>query len=139
MKYFAYGSNMDHGQLESRIGQTALVGNGRLPNHQFRINQRGVATVVTCPSAQVYGLIWELNESQLAVMDRYEGVAAGHYRRCDVLIHANESVETCITYVATVSEAGQPRSEYLERIIASAKNAGFPQQYLDELCTWTNQ
>jgi len=44
--YFAYGSNMDIGQMGSRCPESEILGAGVLLQHRFVITIRGYATII---------------------------------------------------------------------------------------------
>ncbi len=88
--YFAYGSNLDPEQMQWRCPDAIALGSARLDDWAWRIGGRGYATVSPAPGAQVWGGIWNVSDSDLARLDRYEGVAGGHYRREFVTVMAED-------------------------------------------------
>ncbi|HWW94305.1 MAG TPA: gamma-glutamylcyclotransferase family protein [Vicinamibacteria bacterium] len=136
--YFAYGSNMDSRQMSERCRQAVPAGLGTLPDHRFIINQRGVASVVPRPGARVPGLLWSLTVQDEEVLDRYEGVPKGLYRK---VLHSIErpsraAPSRALVYVASDQKAGTPREGYLEQVLAAAQALGLPAEYIAELETW---
>jgi gamma-glutamylcyclotransferase (GGCT)/AIG2-like uncharacterized protein YtfP len=79
--YFAYGSNMDGGQMRRRCPDANCVGVGMIPGWKFRINTRGVATIVPDDESTVYGIVWSLSKADEQSLDRYEGVSLGLYSK----------------------------------------------------------
>ena len=69
----------------------------------------------------MFGTLNRLPAAGFAVLDRYEGVAAGHYRRCTVAVvrlDTGELVEA-ITYVAMLTGEGlKPTRAYLGHLLA---------------------
>lgn len=57
MYYFAYGSNIVASQMASRCPHASVVGVACLQGYTFRINSRGVATVIPDETHQVYGIV----------------------------------------------------------------------------------
>ena len=132
--YFAYGSNMDDSQMNVRCRDHEMVGPARFDGHRFRINSRGVATVVPDPGAVVHGLVWSISGSDEASLDVYEGVAKGLYRKGQVrVVLADGEVAEALVYIASDSTAGGSWGEYLNRIIKAAKRHGLPPAYIKEL------
>lgn len=58
MLYFAYGSNMNSAQMETRCPDAKRIGVAELLNHDFIVNGRGVATIVPS-TGKVFGVLWE--------------------------------------------------------------------------------
>ncbi|HXF95143.1 MAG TPA: gamma-glutamylcyclotransferase family protein, partial [Gemmatimonadales bacterium] len=117
--YFAYGSNLSRERMARRCPGAALLGTARLAGHRFVINRRGYATVVPEPGATVYGVLWDLSETHGALLDRYEGVEQGLYRRepCRVEPVAGGRPVDAWLYVAADRAPGTPRSGYLDLIL----------------------
>ncbi len=63
-------------------------------------------------------------------MDRYEGVAGGHYDHIEVRLLTDDDQElSAVTYVAGpnfVCAEGRPSEEYLGLIICGARQHGLP-------------
>jgi gamma-glutamylcyclotransferase (GGCT)/AIG2-like uncharacterized protein YtfP len=136
--YFAYGSNMSEEQMKVRCHDHELVGVARLDGYQFRLNSRGVATIVPDAKTEVYGIVWSISEDDEAKLDVYEGVAKGVYRkgRIQVVLAEGDRAEALV-YVAADSTPGNTWGEYLNKIIKAAKQHGFPRKYIRELEEWT--
>lgn len=136
--YFAYGSNMDEEQMDFRCPNAELVGRARLPGWKFRINIRGVATVVPDDEGTVHGVLWVIDESDEASLDYYEGVDAGYYvKRTETVYREDGEAVDALLYEATDDEPGSPRLGYLERIVAAARRHGLPPQYIEEMQGWS--
>jgi gamma-glutamylcyclotransferase (GGCT)/AIG2-like uncharacterized protein YtfP len=131
--YFAYGSNMDSAQMKTRCKSARLDGHGILTGFRFLINSRGIASIVGGKEATVHGLVWSVTDADLANLDRYEGVRQGYYSRTTASVVVEENTVTAWIYVASDNTEGRPRPGYLERIIAAARLAGFPDAYVEEL------
>ncbi len=136
--YFAYGSNMDAAQMARRCPDSVPVSCASLEGWRFRINSRGVATIVPESGAVVYGAMWRLSESDLASLNRYEGVAGGVYgiRTIDVRLVDGRRMNALV-YVAADDRPGAPRPRYVPRIVAAALAHGFPQDYVEEIRRWS--
>jgi hypothetical protein len=137
MYYFAYGSNMDTCQMATRCPQASVVGVACLPGYTFRINTRGVATVIPEVTKQVYGLLWDISFQDVCRLDRYEGVKEGLYTKDNVIVALLcAQHEEALIYLAADQSIGVPRPHYMEKIVVAAYHYGLPPAYLQELATW---
>jgi gamma-glutamylcyclotransferase (GGCT)/AIG2-like uncharacterized protein YtfP len=132
--YFAYGSNMNPNQMAARCPAATPAGVAILKGWDVAINSRGVATIVPDEAGRVVeGVLWWVSESCLQSLDRYEGVASGHYVRETFHVRREHDVVLAIVYVASSSDLGEPRSEYLEGILYGASHFGLSKTYRDRL------
>lgn len=133
--YFAYGSNMNAARLfGARLGPEGIDPGqriaGRLDGWQLVFNKRarippgsGVGNIVAMPEGVVHGTLNRLPRRALGVLDRFEGVAGGHYRQETVQVALGDSGATveAITYVALLTgEALRPTRAYLAHLLAGS-------------------
>lgn len=133
--YFAYGSNLDVTQMARRCPDATDPRPATLADHDWLINERGVATVEPLEGAQVHGVLWQVSDHDLAVLDSAEGVPV-RYRRDRMTVQTDDGPEEAWVYVDHRVEPGPPREGYLERIIEGAVHHGLPQRWLDYLDRW---
>jgi gamma-glutamylcyclotransferase (GGCT)/AIG2-like uncharacterized protein YtfP len=81
----------------------------------------------------VWGAIWNVSDSDLASLDRYEGVAGGLYRREFVTVMAQNQPVELLLYIENYEDHGSPRPDYLDRIIAGARWFDLPQAWIANL------
>ncbi|HVS10281.1 MAG TPA: gamma-glutamylcyclotransferase family protein [Planctomycetota bacterium] len=135
--YFAYGSNMSVQQMHARCPASTMQRPGRLNGYRFRINTRGVATVVREEGAAVHGILWTLTDRDEAALDRYEGVLRGLYEKLMLPISTSSQASAlALVYIAAGSAPGIPRAGYLESILEAAQAQGLDQTYVEELRRW---
>ena len=131
--YFAYGSNMNPARLFGERMTGHGVPHGRrlaasLPGWRLAFNKpwsrfegAGAANIVRDPASITHGTINELPDAGFEVLDRYEGVAGGHYVREDVTVLNGEG-QPCaaITYVSRyrLTEGLSPACVYLGHLLA---------------------
>ncbi len=84
--YFAYGSNLCVRQMALRCPDASGPRRAVLADHDWLINQRGVATVEPFDGTQVHGVVWQLSDHDLATLDSAEGVPE-RYRRNRLTVH----------------------------------------------------
>ena len=131
-RYLAYGSNLCTQQMAHRCPAAQAGEVVSLPGWRFIINNRGVATILPDPAARVLGLIWHLTPDCERVLDHYEGVDIGLYRRVDLM--AGHGL--ALVYLAADTNPGAPRPRYLEGILSAAEALSFDPSYRSELAAW---
>jgi phage replication-related protein YjqB (UPF0714/DUF867 family) len=106
-----------------------------LADHDWLINQRGVATVEPLAGNQVYGVVWRISDGDLATLDSAEGVPV-RYRRDEMTVHTDDGPEPAWVYIDHRVTPGPPRPGYLPKIIDGATQHGLPQRWVDFLRRW---
>ena len=143
--YFAYGSNMSALRLfEERLKPDGVpagerVG-GRLDGWRLAFNKRGrtpvgagAGNIVLATGEAVHGTLNLLPAKGFEVLDRYEGVAGGHYERRVVPVLRGDTGITveATTYVALLTgEDLRPTRAYLDHLLAGRDL--LPEDY----CRW---
>ncbi len=148
--YFAYGSNLDCGQMRSRCPSSQFVCRAVLKDHSLAFTrfstsrQCGVADAVHQPGRDVWGVVYQINEKDLPSMDRAEGFRPerkprenAYNRRDDVQVLAEGDANrhlTVATYFATQQNTWvAPSDGYVRQIVDGAKFWQLPQSYIQEL------
>lgn len=136
--YFAYGSNMDPRQMEFRCPGAIPVGTAVLDNFRFVINSQGVATIEEDEACKVCGVVWDISVEHESTLDGYEGVWKGMYYKTTVpvLTPGGEKIEALV-YINPLVETGPPREGYLEKIVYGAGHFRLPEEYIEELRSWS--
>lgn len=106
-----------------------------LADHDWLINQRGVATVEPLAGNQVYGVVWQISDGDLATLDSAEGVPV-RYRRDEMTVHTDDGPAPAWVYIDHRVTPGPPRPGYLPKIIDGATQHGLPQRWVDFLRRW---
>ena len=135
MLYFAYGSNMSRAQMRARCPDHECLGKAVLNDHALcfprtsPIRNCGVAGLVEQPGAQVWGVVYRLNERDLAALDRREGydpakpAHLNRYHRHSVQVLMDGQPVTCLTYFARPEPGVHvPNAEYLRAILEGDMN-----------------
>ena len=140
IKYFAYGSNLDLLQMKRRCPSSKLISKGSLPGYHLTFNRYsrgwggGVADVIQDQGSEVWGLIFELSDTDLKRLDRYEGCYKDQtslYERWKAAIDAPDG-QVCDVWVYAVVEKQKfvrPTPGYLQIIRDAAARWNFPQTY----------
>jgi gamma-glutamylcyclotransferase (GGCT)/AIG2-like uncharacterized protein YtfP len=135
--YFAYGSNMDRIAMAARCPGSKPLGPARLARHRFVVTAEGYASVLRDPRRTVWGLLWELALADVPALDRYESVASGLYTKLMQPVIGELGARRALVYVGRNPAIGQPRPGYLEGVIAAAREAGLPDDYIREIEAWS--
>ena len=133
--YFAYGSNLCPEQMARRCPGAADPSPAVLADHDWLINERGVATLEPFIGSTVHGVLWTLDDDDLANLDRSEGVP-DRYRRDRLTVHTAHGPSTSWVYIDRRVQPGAPRPGYLDRIINGALHHGLPHQWVEFLRRW---
>ena len=127
MKYFAYGSNMDPDRMRERGTNFLKREQATLEGWRLEFNKvssrnpkEGYANIVKDKNGVVEGILYEINNSDLKMLDIYEGYP-NHYERIKVTVRMDngERVEAA-TYIARpdkVKDGLKPSREYLNHLL----------------------
>jgi phage replication-related protein YjqB (UPF0714/DUF867 family) len=133
--YFAYGSNLCVDQMAQRCPDATDPRRAILSDHDWLINERGVATVEPLAGNEVHGVLWQLSDHDLAVLDSAEGVPV-RYRRDRMTVQTDDGPAPAWVYIDHRVTPGAPRPGYLPKIINGALHHGLPQRWVDFLRRW---
>jgi hypothetical protein len=128
-------------QMAERCPGATAAGTATLSGYRFIINQRGVATLRAEESAEVYGVLWELEDRHEAALDRYEGWSKGIYDKCYREVQREEGSKAMVlVYIDHRNQRlGAPREGYLERIISGAEIHTLPNLHIAMLRAWPRE
>jgi gamma-glutamylcyclotransferase len=139
MKYFAYGSNMDHKQMGVRCPGNKFHGPAKISGYKFvfdgdsRMRNGAVANIVEFPGGMVWGGLFEVSDANLAALDRYEGFPSSYQREELNVCQEADEVTKAIVYFRTNKKPGQPSQEYKEVVLRGAKDCGLPEEYINQI------
>jgi len=136
--YFAYGANMDARHMKGRVPDAAVVGPARLDGFHLAFNiystewEGGAANLEIDPDGHVWGVLWEVPESEAGGLDAFQGHPT-FYRREDVVVHRPEGQVIARTYRVAHQEGTyiRPTDEYVRLLTASIRLQGLPPEALD--------
>lgn len=149
MLYFAYGSNMHAGQMKERCPSAKFVCRAKLPLHRLaftRMSVRrgcGVADILRDETKHVWGVVYELVESELGELDKDEQFRPGRpddqndYTRenCHVWHEGNENRPLLVAIYRGHPQPDPPlpNSDYKNLIVTGARHWKLPADYIQEL------
>lgn len=128
--YFAYGSNMNLGQMEYRCPAAVPVGAARLDG--YRLAFRGarlsaVATILPEVGSHVDGVLWRITTDCEKSLDRYEGYPNFYGKQAVCVADAAGNNHTVMAYVMNepyFNRFGIPSRTYADGILEGAAQNG---------------
>lgn len=138
MTYFAYGSNMNGEQMQSRCPGHRVLGIASLPNYVLAFTRwsrawnSGTADILPQRGEQVFGVLYELSTDDLKRMDKLADYPHSYIRQ-DVLSSYQGGVIPVLTYVAIRTGVFLPSRAYLEKMIHGSEQHGIEAAYIDFL------
>ncbi|QZY45267.1 poly-gamma-glutamate hydrolase family protein [Mycolicibacterium austroafricanum] len=133
--YFAYGSNLCVQQMARRCPDATDPRRATLADHDWLINERGVATIEPFAGSEVHGVVWRVSDRDLATLDSAEGVPV-RYRRDELTVLTDNGPSEAWVYIDHRVEPGPPRPGYLERILDGARHHDLPRRWIQFLERW---
>jgi hypothetical protein len=145
MLYFSYGSNMDEQRVKAanRCPNARFIFTALLPEHRLVFTHGGdaracAADAVPDPASIVWGVVYDIMDSDRRQLDAREGGAVRAYRPREVLVHPDGDMEQrvmVLTYSATDSADLQrpPSREYLNYLLRGARHWNLPSEYIAQL------
>ena len=135
MFYFAYGSNMNWTQMQRRCPSSRFVCAARLPGYRFAIGRHsrlrdcGTATILQEISSEVWGVVYDVSETDLLAMDRFED-GYGRNELCVYSMNGNQASLKVMVYVAPEeAEVPLPTLEYKRLMLEGARHWRLPDEY----------
>jgi gamma-glutamylcyclotransferase (GGCT)/AIG2-like uncharacterized protein YtfP len=141
MILFAYGSSMNPGQMANRCPEFRTIGVARLMDYRLcfprysRARQCATAGIEPSPGAAVWGVLYEIPESDIPVLNHVEGYdpsgpPTGNermLREVTVLRMGGSEQVKAMTYFAVPDGTDAlPSAGYLQSIIDGAEYHGLP-------------
>lgn len=125
--YIAYGSNINLEQMAYRCPRSKVVGTSEIKDYELEF--RGVATIVPNKGATVPVLIWELDERDLPVLNKYEGWPR-LYRQETMSFELNGREVEGMAYLMNYGELSPPIKQYYNTILQGYRENGLDEKYL---------
>lgn len=134
--YFAYGSNIKTDRLQGRISSARVMGRGRLVNKRLTCSKKskdgsGKANLEDGPREEVWGVLYEIDPSELKLLDKIEG----DYRRVTMKINTDEEkvVEAEVYTSTELTSEVIPYDWYKELLICGARDHQLPENNIEFL------
>ena len=123
LNYFAFGSNMSAHRMHERLGWSPLRSGAILPDYEMVFNKHsndgGKANIMYSLGNLVEGILYSVNEEDLLILDKFEGVAAKQYKRYEIEVrnHNKNSIAAVAYKALNTGKVFSPTEEYLNYIL----------------------
>jgi hypothetical protein len=151
MLYFAYGSNLNPEQMRARAPEHVVIGMAALREHHlvFPLYSNnwggGVSSIQLHHGETVWGMLYEVSDSDLASLDEAEGFR-GPNDEHNIFDRVHVTVELvrpddgsfprrvrADLYQARPSNPSPPSRRYLDAILTGARHHRLPEEYIAKL------
>lgn len=137
---FAYGSNIHSSRIQERCPSARALGVAELHGHELKWHKRSKDGSGKCDVVQtkdesriVYGVLYEIAESEKSALDKAEGLGNG-YEEKKVQVVFEGKPRTATLYAATNTESSlKPYTWYKAFVVAGAKEHKLPSEYIRQL------
>ncbi|NLE37298.1 MAG: gamma-glutamylcyclotransferase [Pirellulaceae bacterium] len=149
MLYFAYGSNMSPGRMKSRCPTAQFLAVAKLADYRFDFTRKcqsgyGVMDAVQCAGDDVWGVVYQIDESDLGLLDKAEGYRPGRvtgkdaYKRIEVSVlrDGEESAPLTVWTYTVVEKSPKPiatSDDYKRLVVEGAQFWQLPKDYVNRL------
>jgi len=129
-KVFAFGSNLSVDQMGDRCPGARVLGTALLRNHRLVFVGHSarwggaVASVEPAPGERVPGLVYGIDDNDLARLDRFEGAPFVYQRVRKNVLGPSKRAWRVQTYELE-APCGAPSKEYFGQILRSYRMWGF--------------
>tara|TARA_B100000686_G_scaffold68708_1_gene74427 strand:+ start:503 stop:892 length:390 start_codon:yes stop_codon:yes gene_type:complete len=109
--------------MHERLGWSPSRSGAILQNYEMVFNKHsndgGKANIMKSPSDVVEGILYYVNEEDLVILDKYEGVANNQYKRHEIIVQDYNKISiAAIAYKAlNQGNFSAPTEEYLNYIL----------------------
>jgi AIG2-like family len=124
---------MDVNAMAGRCPRSNPLGLARLERHRLAVMREGWLTAVRDPSSAVHGVLWDLALSDVAALDRYEGVPQGLYAKLMQPVVAERAPKQAIVYFGANAGPGAARPAYMAEVLAAARSWRLPPEGVEAL------
>ncbi len=136
MYHFAYGSNLNHKQMNCRCPDNKFIKRAYLDNYSFvydgfSSNRGGaVANILESADSIVWGGLYEISKSDLANLDRREGYPKSYDRKELEVKDDHGNIYKAKTYFRIGEKVGIPSNKYRKTVVNGAKDCDLPDDYV---------
>jgi len=140
MKIFVYADNLNPTQLKRRAPEHQFLCKAYLPDHTIHFCRWssqwrcGLGSVIPSPGQRVWGIVLEMTDEDLKLLDEFEGeVPQGAFRHVPVTVVTEQEERMLVTtHAATPIGQFRPKEHYLEWVTKGAKHWKLPDECLEK-------
>ena len=134
MKFFFYSDNLNPTQLKRRVPEHQFLARAYLPDHTVQFCRWssqwrcGLPSVVPSPGERVWGIVAEITDEDLKILDEFDGeVPPGAFRHLPVTVVTEEGEKWVVTtHAATPIGKFKPKEHYLEWVLKGVQHWKLP-------------
>jgi len=139
MNYFAYGSNMNYEHMRRLCGRHfTVLGVATLPDYELGIDLRGYVNIKAKAGAKVLGVLYELDEEAINILDEFEGSPFVFDRTSVHIIDSTGKGHKSWVYLEKADQFGGDfvKEDHLKRVIAGAMENHLPEDWVKFLLSF---
>ena len=144
MKIFTYGSNMNINRLKERVPSAIKICNASVEGYKFSFNKRssvdgsarGNILQTNDVTVKVWGVVFEIAESDKSVLDLVEGLGKGYNEQQIDLFDDKGNVVRAQVYIAdtrAINNEVLPFDWYKAFVVTGAEQNNLPADYIETL------
>ena len=119
--------------MARRCPRSKALGLARLERHRLAVMREGWLTAVRDPASAVHGVLWDLALTDVAALDRYEGLSQGLYAKLTQPVIAERGPKQAIVYFGANSGPGVLRPAYIAEVLVAARSLSLPADGVEAL------
>jgi len=110
-------------RMHERLGWSPSRSGAILPDYEMIFNKHsndgGKANIMSSPGNIVEGILYSVNEEDLVILDKYEGVSSKQYKRYEIEVQDNNknSIPAVAYKALNTGKVSAPTEEYLNYIL----------------------
>lgn len=139
MKFFFYADNMNPAQLKKRAPEHQFVCQAYLPDHTIQFCRWstmwrcGLASVMPSPGERVWGIVVEITEEDLKILDEFEGdLPPGAFRHLSATVVTDQDEKVLVTtHTATSIGKFKPKDHYLDWVMKGVAHWKLPDECVE--------
>lgn len=139
MKFFVYADNLNPVQLKRRAPEHQFVCKAYLPDHTIQFCRWssqwrcGLASVMPSSGEKVWGIVLEITDEDLKLLDEFEGeVPSGAFRHVQATVMTEDGEKLLVTtHAATPIGKFKPKEHYLEWVMKGVKQWKLPDESVE--------
>lgn len=140
MLYFSFGSNMSEKRLLRRI-RALKLGIAVLAGHSLRFHKPSESDgSAKCdiletgkPEDIVFGVLYDIDQSQKHILDRYEGLGFGYDIKTVSVKLDDEFLEAFTYYATSIDTSLKPYRWYKQHVLEGAIENRMPEEYIGSI------